>query len=519
MSSLQLRHEREISAKLNLPHKTVSMANQRSFPNAVKWAYTGIWGDKALSALFTFVLAGILGPRDFGVVSIAMIYIAFFQMFLDQGLMAALIQKKNLERGHLDAVFWVDIALSLFLVGLSVLLSGWWAARNHAPELGKIICVLSFCIPIEALDVVQSAILRRDMNFKGLSIRSNFAALLGGIVGIGMALAGFGIWALVGQQLAKDSIALVALWRLSEWRPRFEFCWRHLVDLTGFSIWTFVAQLANFADMQFASVLLGLFLGPVAVGLYRLADRLVGSVVSMATSSIQAVSLPEFSRNQDNPEQLRRSALSCIRLSSVVTLPVLAGLAAVSRPLMTVLGTKWIPASRVLEILSVMGGGAVFIYFTGPMMQALSKTRRIAALEWCRTITGLAILVAVALSVQHGSLPRQLVGIALARSGTVGLLVAPVFVYVLMRLCKISLLDLGRTIMPAAMASMSVVASVLLLHASGLCGALRPSVCLLAEVASGGAAGLFTVLAFDPQIRQFVFANVGQAIRYPAMLR
>ena len=495
------------------------MANQRSFLNAVKWAYTGIWGDRVLSALFTFILAAILGPRDFGVVSIAMIYILFLQMFLDQGLMSALIQKKNLETEHLDAVFWVDIALSLLLVGVSVLLSGWWAAKNHAPELKKITVVLSLCIPIEALAVVQNAVLRRDMDFKGLSIRSNFAALIGGVVGIGMALAGFGIWALVGQQLAKDSIGLAALWRLSRWRPRLEFSRRHLADLSGFSIWTFIAQLANFTDMQSAPLLLGLFLGPVAVGLYRLADRLVTSVVSMATSSIQAVSLPEFSRHQDNPEELRKSALACIRLSSTVTLPILAGLAAVSRSLMAVLGAKWTPASGVLEILCVMGGGAVFVYFTGPMMQALSKTRRIAGLEWCRTVAGITILFIVGLAVRHGALTRQLDGIALARSGTVALLVAPVFLYVLMRLSKISLLELARAVAPAAMASAGVVAIVLLLHASDLFATARPLVSLVVEAASSGAIALITVLVLDGDLRQFVFANIGQAIRYPVMPR
>lgn len=495
------------------------MPSQKPLLNAIKWAYTGIWGDRVFSALFTFILAGILGPRDFGVVSIAMIYILFLQMFLDQGLMSALIQKKNLEAEDLDTVFWVDMALSLLLVAVSVLLSGWWAAKNHAPEIKRITFALSLCIPIEALAVVQNAILRRDLDFKGLSIRTNFAALFGGIVGIGAALAGCGIWALVAQQLAKDSMGLVALWRLSRWRPHLEFSWSHLSKLTDFSIWTFVAQLANFVDMQAASILLGIFLGPVAVGLYRLADRLVTSVVSMATASIQAVSLPEFSRHQDNPEQLRKSALTCIRLSSTITLPVLAVLGAISRPLMAVLGNRWMPASIVLEILSIMGAGAVFIYFTGPMMQALAKTRPIAALEWCRTIAGLGILVAVGLAIRHSSLTKQLAGIALARSGTVAFLIAPVFLYVLLRLSKISFLELTTTVAPAAAASGAAVLIVALFRASNLFADGRPMLLLTTQVAIGGTAALFTVLVLDGGIRQLVFANLGQAIRYPAMPR
>ncbi len=270
------------------------MTPKTSFLNAVKWAYTGNWGERAFSSLFTFILAAVLGPRDFGVVAIALIYIAFLQMFLDQGFMAALIQRKDLEQEHLDAVFWMDVVLSLLLVGVSIVLSGWWAARNHAPEAGKLISVLSLCIPIQGLGAVQSATLSRRLDFRALSIRSNTAVVLSGVVGIGMALAGFRVWALVGQQLTRDFAALVLLWRLSPWRPRLEFSARHLKDLVGFASSNFMAQIAIFAEMQASSVLLGMLFGPVAVGLYRLADRLVSSVVAMATTSIQAVSLPEF---------------------------------------------------------------------------------------------------------------------------------------------------------------------------------------------------------------------------------
>jgi O-antigen/teichoic acid export membrane protein len=482
----------------------------------MKWAYAGVWGDRAFSALFVFILAAILGPRNFGLLSIAMIYILFFQMFLDQGLMAALIQKKNLEQEHLDAVFWMDIVLSLLLVSISILLSGWWGTKYHAPELRNIIAVLSLCIPLEATSAVQAAILRRNMDFKGLAIRSNIAVLAGGVVGIIMALSGFGIWALVGQQLVKDSTALAAIWRLSQWRPTLAFSWRHLVDLANFSIWTFVAQLANFVDTHAAPALLGLFLGPVAVGLYRFADRLAGTVVSLATSSIQLVSLPEFCRHQENPEQLRRSAATCIRVSSVVTFPTLAGLAVVSKPLMLVLGPSWVPATGVLEVLSVMAAGAVLIYFTGPMMQALSQTRRSAVLEWCRTIVGAITVIAMALTVRHSSLSRQLMGIASVRAAVVALLVAPTFLYVLMRLCGLSLGDLAKSVAPSLVASGTVAGTVLLVQVSGVLGAARPWVSLLVQVAIGAAVGAFFVLLLHRSLREEMLSSIRELMGRPA---
>jgi O-antigen/teichoic acid export membrane protein len=476
------------------------MTPKTSFVSAVKWAYTGNWGERAFSSLFTFILAAMLGPRDFGVVAIALIYIAFLQMFLDQGFVAALIQRKELEQEHLDAVFWMDMVLSLLLVGVSIVLSGWWAARNHAPEIGRLITVLSLCIPIQGLAVVQSATLSRKLDFKALSIRSNTAVVVSGVVGIAMALAGFRVWALVAQQLTRDFTALVLLWRLSPWRPRLEFSAKHLRELAGFASSNFMAQLAIFAEMQASSVLLGMLFGPVAVGLYRLADRLVSSVVAMATTSIQAVSLPEFSRVQNDQAELRKSALICVRLSSIVTLPVLSGMAAVSRPLMATVGPNWIPAADALRILCLVGMSIVFSCFTGPLLQALSRPHHLAALEWTRMILGIAFMVMAGLVVRTSTVDHQLMGIAMARCITMTCLVAPVFLYILMHFGKISLRDLISAVGPSVLASITTVGAVALFHFSGWLAGGKPLILLVAETVAGGVVGLTVLLILDSQL-------------------
>lgn len=496
------------------------MTPKISFLNAVKWAYTGNGGERAFSALFTLILAVVLGPRDFGVVAIAMIYIGFIQMFLDQGFMAALIQKKDLEQEHLDAVFWMELLLSLILVGVSILLSGWWATKNHAPESARLISVLSLCVPIQGLAAVQGAMLSRNMNFKALSIRANIAVVVSGVVGIGMAFSGFGVWSLVGQQLTRDFTALILLWRFSSWRPRFEFSGKHLRELAGFASSNFTAQLGIFAEMQASSVLLGLLFGPAAVGLYRLADRLVYSVVAMATTSIQAVSLPEFARFQNQPVELRKSALVCIRMSSTLTLPILSGMAATSRPLMAALGPKWVPATDALRVLCLVGMSIVFACFTGPLLQALSRPHHLAALEWARMAVGTALVIVAGLLVRTSSVEHQLMGIALARCITMTCLVAPVFLYILMRLGGISFRELISTVTPSVVASIATVAAVALVQLSGWFATDKALTQLIAEAATGGIAGLTVLLALDSQLCDLVVSlprrmlsslSVGQA--------
>jgi PST family polysaccharide transporter len=482
---------------------------KRSFSHAVKWSYTATWGEKAVSALFMFFLAALLGPRDFGIVSIAVVYILFLQMLLDQGLATALVQKKNLEPEHLDAVFWMDMSLSLVLVGASILLSRWWAAMNHAPQAAALISMLSLCIPIEGLAIVQKSLLSREMDFKSLSVRANVSVLIGGVVGVGMAYSGWGVWALVGQQITRDLAALMLLWRLSAWRPRLAFSWKHLKDLMGFSVSNFLAQLGVFADTYASSIVLGLFFGPVAVGLYRLADRVMNTVLAAATSSIQAVSLPEFSRFQDQPTELRRSVLTCVRLSSTVTLPALTGMAAVSAPLMATVGAQWIPAKGVLQVLCVLGMCFVFAFFTGPLLQALAKVKLAAALEWARTAAGIALLVVAGFVARGRPISWQIMGIALARFVGGAFLVTPVFLYLLMRLAGIAFRDLISSLAPSVLASVSVALSVLLFHETGWLSNGKPAVLLTAEVLIGGITGLPVLLLLDAQLRMAIVRLVG----------
>jgi O-antigen/teichoic acid export membrane protein/glycosyltransferase involved in cell wall biosynthesis/SAM-dependent methyltransferase len=477
------------------------MDQKKSFLKAVVWAYTGNWGDRAFSALFVFILAAMLGPRDFGLVSVGIIYIAFLQMFLDQGYMAALVQKKDLEQKHLDAVFWMNITLSVVLIAISILLSGWWAGKNHAPEAAPLISVLSLCIPIEALARVQAAVLYRNMEFKLLSIRSNAAVVVGGAVGVVMAFARLGVWALVGQQVVRDLVALVLLWKLSKWRPSFEFSWPHLKDLTGFSISNFIASFAIFADTQSSSIFIGLLFGPLAVGLYRLVDRLVGSVVAFATTSIQSVSFPEFSRLQDQPKELRHSALTCIRFSANLTLPTLSLMAVVSGELMAIMGPKWAPAAHALPLLCVVGMSSVFAYFTGPLLQALGRTTIFAVVEWIRVVVGTLLLIIAGLLVKESPVVWQVAGIAGARFVTMTCLVAPVFVYILMRLCKISFGELVSAATPAALSSLSAVLAVLLLRRFFWDSTAHPAFYLVTLVMIGGVAGLGVLLYFEDQWR------------------
>ena len=183
------------------------------------------------------------------------------------------------------------------------------------PVLAPIISVLSFTLILEGLTIVQRAVLERALDFKSFSIRSIVANFFGGAVGLAMALKGFGVWALVGKQLSTDLLGLIVLWKLSHWRPgTFLFSRLAIRDLLGYSVGSFTGNLGVWVNSQIDTLIIGLFFGPIPVGLYRLAGRLPFMIVTGTTSSLQAAAFPQFCRIREKADELRQSVLSCFRV-------------------------------------------------------------------------------------------------------------------------------------------------------------------------------------------------------------
>jgi O-antigen/teichoic acid export membrane protein len=477
-----------------------------SFFCAIKWAYSMSWGERGFATLFTFGLAAILGPRDFGVLAIAMIYISFIEMLLNQGIVAAIIQREDLRPEHLDSIFWFDLVLCAILLGVSVTLSGWWARINRLPELSLVICVLSVRLPIEALGIVPRALLQRAMDFKSLSLRSNVSALGGGIVGVVMALEGFGVWALVGQRLTQDVLAAVLLWISTRWRPGRGFCLHRLKEILRFSSAGFWGGIGTFAHDQADAFLMGIFFGPITIGLYRLAQRLMFLVHDVATNSLQVVSLSQFSRFQNEPSELRRSVSAFIRLSVTITLPAMAGLAMTSELIMAVIGPAWAAASDPLKVWCLLGMTLAFVNFTGPLLTALSKPLLMSLLTWILTVVNVGALVLASLLLSGLTAWWQVMGIALTRLAVGALVMMPLYILLLIRYSGVSLLELLRATVPALFGVGVIGIVVPLLSASKFVAAQPAIIALVLLTSIAGLLVLLTVIILDAHVRDYAFS-------------
>ena len=388
------------------------------FRTALAWSYLMSTGRVVATLGVSLVLARLLGPEAFGLIAMANVYVLFADMLVGKGMTTALVQRVGLSTTEANTAFWIVLsAIGVFLPG-SLLLAGWWSGVNSEPDLAVVIIALTPLVALRGLAVVPESLLLRDMAFKALAIRTNVAVVVGGVVGLTLALKGAGIWALVAQQLTVAVVELVAVWLASGWRPRVEFSCAAARSLTSFTGRASFGNVGVFIAQRSDALLIGLLFGPLAVGLYRMAARLVETALEFTVGGLQTISLPELSPLQSDSHAFRRRSLELLRLAAIIAAPALIIMAFAASSLMAVLGPEWQPAGPALAFLSGLAVLQVTANLLGPMWQAAGQPGLHATLTWLGGAISAASFVAAGLLVQGQADDRQVLALAGVRTIT-----------------------------------------------------------------------------------------------------
>jgi O-antigen/teichoic acid export membrane protein len=416
---------------------------------AAKWTIASNVLQEVLSGLLVFILAIFLKPEQFGTVSLAYVYIVFIEVIIGFGFTTAIIQRKAIEEIHLSSVFWLNQISGLLLFFIAISLSGWCSEVNKMPQLQPILMALSFLIPLHSLSVVQIAILQRKMEFKRLALRTNSATALSGILGVVLAISGFGAWSLVFQHLAKGLSSTILLWKVSDWRPNLLFDRQALKSLSEFSCKSFIGQIGSFFQQQTDALFVGIVLGPAALGLYKLADRLVETTLRLLPRALQIVSLPHFSKLQDNLVDLNKAILLSLQLCCTFLFPVMGMLAGASPLVLRTLGEQWLGAASVLRILAIIGMSRAILMLLGPVLPALSRPGTSSINTWALAAANAAcVALAAALTVNMETSVRLIV-VASLRAAVFFLIFSPLVLFQVTRASGLSVLSFYKTIGPS----------------------------------------------------------------------
>lgn len=340
----------------------------------IVWSIIQKWGREAVSFLTFVILSRLLAPEAFGLVALASVFTVFVEVFLDQGFGAAIVQRADLEPEHLDTAFWITVLTGILLTVGGIAGSGWVATFFQEPGLAPVLSWLSVSLILSALSSTQIAILQRELAFKSLAARSLMATAAGGIVGVSMAFAGFGVWSLVAQILTNGLAGVIVLWRASEWRPGLNLSKKHYKELFTFGVSVAGNNILKVLVRRSDDFLIGYFLGSTLLGYYTIGYRLLLVVMRLVTGIINSVAFPTFSRLQQNPERMRRAFYNVTQYTSLLAFPVFIGLAALAPELVPALfGEKWAPSIPVMQILALIGILQSVLFFNGSVMRASGK--------------------------------------------------------------------------------------------------------------------------------------------------
>lgn len=372
------------------------MSLRQRAARGVFWSAIQNWGSGLLSMAVFLVLARLLKPEAFGLVALASAFTAFLAVFLNQGFAQAIIQRVDVQPGHLDTAFWINVLIGIVLTGVGIAAASLLAHIYHEPRLTPIIRWLALGFLIGAFSNTQGALLQRRLAFKTLAIRKLVASVAGGCVGIGMAISGFGVWSLVGQNLVGNLVGVVVLWQASKWRPGFNVSAKHAKDLFSFGVNILGVEILNFVSRRSDDLLIGYFLGPTALGYYTLAYGLLLRILQVLTQTVGSVTLPTFSRLQDSLDQMRHAFLTATRMSSLVAFPAFMGVAALAPELVHgLLGEKWAPSIPVMRILPFVGILFSVYYFNGSVVMACGKPSWLLGLRILGAVSYVAALLVV----------------------------------------------------------------------------------------------------------------------------
>lgn len=284
------------------------------------------------------------------------IFIAVSNSIIDSGFSNALIRKTRIERVDYNTVFYFNLTVSILIYVLLYLAAPAISVFFKEPVLVEVVRIIGWVLIINALAIIPRTQFVREVDFKTQTKVSLISSISSGVIGIGMALGGMGVWSLVGQQLSRQFLNTLFLWVYSKWHPVWEFSTESFKELFGFGSKLLLSGLLDTIFKNIYYIVIGRFYTSAQLGQYTRAEQFNMIFSSNLTSVVQRVSYPVLSSIQEEPERLREAYRKVIKSTMLITFACMLGLAAVAKPLILILiGEKWLPAVYFLQIICFSG--------------------------------------------------------------------------------------------------------------------------------------------------------------------
>ena len=334
--------------------------------------YSGI----IISLVVAGILARLLSPDDFGVVAIATVIIAFFNLFTDMGISPAIVQHKSLTKEELSDIFsftvWTGIGISILFFAAS-----WLIADYYESGILRTLCqLLSVNLFFASANIVPGALFYRNKEFKFIAIRSFIIQIAGGAGAITAALCGAGLYALIINPILSSILIFVISYQRYPQRLRFTLGLKVLRKIFSYSAYQFLFNVINYFSRNLDKLLIGKYMSLSALGYYEKSYRLMMLPLQNITQVITPVMHPIFSDFQNDKEKLATSYERIVRFLSFIGLPLSVLLFFTAEEVtLIIFGDQWLPSVPVFRILSLSVGIQIILSSSGSIFQAAGDTR------------------------------------------------------------------------------------------------------------------------------------------------
>ena len=358
------------------------------------WRFAERCGAQLVTFIVSIVLARILDPKDYGTIALVTVFTTILQVFVDSGLGTALIQKKNADDLDFSSVFYFNFIVCIILYVGMFIAAPYIALFYKDTTLTPVIRVISLTIVISGVKGIQQAYVSKNMLFKRFFFSTIGGTIFSAVLGIAMAYMGYGVWALVAQQLSNTAIDTLILWLTVKWRPKKMFSYERLKSLFSFGWKLLISSLLDTAYNNLRNLIIGKLYSSSDLAFYNQGEKFPKVIVMNINASIDSVLLPTMSIEQDNPERIKQMTRRAIKTSTYVMAPLMMGLAFCAEPIVRlVLTDKWIFCIPFLRIFCIT-------YMFWPVhtanlnaINAMGRSDWFLRLEIIKKIVGLAILL------------------------------------------------------------------------------------------------------------------------------
>lgn len=318
----------------------------------IVWSSVERFSVQGIQFLVMIVMARLLTPKDYGLVGMVAIFIAVAQSLVDSGFSQALIRKQNRTETDNSTVFYFNIVVGILLYLVLFAIAPWVADFYNSPELTALMRVICLSVVFNSFVVVQRALLTVNIDFKTQAKASLTAAVVSGVIGIGMAYSGFSYWSIVAQQLVNLGLNTLLLWIFTRWRPRWIYSWNSFRELFTFGSKLMVSGLLDVVYRNMYLLVIGKVFTASSLGYYTRANQFAEFPSSNLTGIMQRVTYPVLCQIQDDDERLAQIYRRFLRLSAFLIFPLLVGLSAVAEPfVLLLLKEQWLFAATLLQII------------------------------------------------------------------------------------------------------------------------------------------------------------------------